>query len=234
MTADRLRGASRMLRAGRARRIHRTCLGFTLVELLVALSVMGLVAALAWQGVDSMVRTRSAVDARLQAQVRLNTALAQWQHDLQHLHDSGSVPALGFDGQSLRLVREGDEGAQVVVWSARDGRWTRWASPITTRADELQSHWLRSQQLLGREPGHITVLDTLPGWQLFYWRGNSWSNAQSTGDRTGAAGAPGTAGTPGTPSTPPAREALPQGVRLVLQLPQGPLMRDLQLAGGPP
>ena len=41
--------------------------GFTLVEVLVALVVMSLLAVMAWQGVDGMVRARDASQRRLEA-----------------------------------------------------------------------------------------------------------------------------------------------------------------------
>ena len=47
----------------------------------------------------------------------------------------------------------------MVAWALREGQWTRWMSPVTTRANELQEHWLRSQQLLGNESGQLQLLD---------------------------------------------------------------------------
>jgi general secretion pathway protein J len=63
---------------------------------------------------------------------------------------------------------------------------------------------------------------------VYFWRGNSWSNAQSTGDIAAppAAGASG-AGTGGAAAD---REKLPSGVRIVLSLPAGTLTRDVVLA----
>ena len=56
--------------------------GFTLVEVLVAMVVMAIMAGMAWQGVDGIVRTRSASQARLEQTLRLNTVIAQWDRDL--------------------------------------------------------------------------------------------------------------------------------------------------------
>ena len=39
--------------------------GFTLVEVLVALSIMAVLATMAWQGIDGMVRARDISQARL-------------------------------------------------------------------------------------------------------------------------------------------------------------------------
>lgn len=196
----------------RARAWRRAARGFTLVEVLVALAVMAVVSALAWQGVDAMGRARSASEAAAQQTLRLSTALAQWEQDLQAVTPTGAVPALRFDGATLRLTREAVGGVQVVAWSRRGEAWWRWASPAATRVAELREAWERSQQLVGSEPGTLRVLDGVGGVRVAFHRGG-WSNAQSTGDR------------PGESSPAGQDEKLPQAVRLVLELPAGELTR---------
>jgi len=211
--------------------------GFTLVEVLVALFVMALLAAMAWQGVDSMLRAREAGQARIERTLRLATVLAQWEHDLQAVHTNTVLPSsLAFDGASLRLVRDVDDGLQLVVWALREGRWQRWASPAAQRGDELQQHWLASQQLRGGEPGQLTVHEGIAAWQVYFFRGNSWSNAQSSGDMVQVPEPPPIAasGAGSAPQQPPQRlqAALPSGVRLMLQFADGDnrvLTRDVLL-----
>jgi general secretion pathway protein J len=178
---------------------------------LVALVVMSLMAAMAWQGVDGMIRARDASQRRLEATLRLNTALAQWQQDLVSIQEVPAVPGLRFDGASLQLTRRTPAGLQVVVWSLRDGRWLRWVGPATTLSRELQEGWLHSQQLQGGEAAQVAVLEGVSEWQVYFFRGNAWSNAQSSGDLAPAA--------PGASA--PARQALPGGVRLVLNFADG-------------
>ncbi len=89
-----------------------------------------------------------------------------------------------------------------------------------TRVAELQDAWLRSQQLLGNEPGQVTLQGGVTGWQVYFYRGNGWSNAQSTGDLARA---------PGGAASAAVHEALPGGVRLVVTLPAGTLTRDIAL-----
>ncbi|MFG5407616.1 prepilin-type N-terminal cleavage/methylation domain-containing protein, partial [Piscinibacter sakaiensis] len=233
--------------APRARRVAR---GFTLVEVMVALLILAIVATLAWQGVDGIVRTRDASEARLQQTLRLGTLLAQWEQDLSAVQDTnGAVPSLNFDGASLRLVRRAEGGLQLVVWSLRpstalaaggvplDGDaglaateggsvWLRWAGPVVTTRAALQETWLRSQQFQGTEPGQLPLLGGLAGWQLYFYRGNAWTNAQSSGNSA-----------PGTTFV-PTQVVAPTGVRLVLEMApggtrSGRLTRDVALGPQP-
>jgi general secretion pathway protein J len=209
--------------------MRRTARGFTLIEVLVALVVMAVLAALAWRGTDGMLRSREATRQVLDATTRLATIVTQWEQDLFALHDEASVPALAFDGRTLLLARESEGGVRIVAWSLQGGRWQRWAGPVAVRADALQESWLRAQQLLGDEPQQLRLLDGVSQWQIYYYRVNAWTNAQSTGDlREDAAPAPGAAGLPGAT---PARETLPSGLRLVLSMADGrTLTRDVLLA----
>jgi general secretion pathway protein J len=196
--------------------------GFTLVEVLVALFAMALLAALAWQGLDGVLRSRDAGRELIDTSSRLSTVLTQWEQDLQAVHDTQVVPALNFDGQSLRLTRRVDGGVALVVWAVRGGQWQRWASPVMVRAGALQQAWLSSQQFQGQEAGQLTVASAASEWQLYYHLGNEWSNAQSTGNQV----AP-----PATPSSAPAaaQVQLPQAVRLVITLQGEKLTRDIAL-----
>jgi general secretion pathway protein J len=212
-----------------SRRSH----GFTLVEVLVAMMVMAILAVMAWQGVDGIVRTRDASQVRLEQTLRMNAVLGQWEQDLAALQETNVVPGLSFDGATLRLTRRADAGLQVVTWSLQPsaegtggGQWLRWASPPIITSNVLQETWMRTQQFQGSEPGQLRALAGVTQWQVYCYRGNSWSNCQSTGN----VAAPPAQGA----SAPVLRQALPSGIRLVLDVAgntglNGTLTRDVAL-----
>jgi general secretion pathway protein J len=224
--------------------------GFTLVEVLVALVIMAVVAAMGWQGVAGMARAREIGTAASERTLRLSAVVGQWEADLAAVYDSPQVPGLSFDGASLRIARRTEDGVQLVVWSVRDGLLRRWPGPVSRRAGELQQAWLASQQLQGNEPGQLQVLDGVTDWQLYFWRGQGWSNAQSSGDLVesprvvvaaasapaGSASAPDGSASAPAPSTSvnTARSQLPSGVRLQIDLPEGRILRDVMLSPAPP
>ena len=195
--------------------------GFTLVELLVAISVMALLALVSWRGLDGMVRSQERTRAHADEVLALQTVLAQWSADLDALQAIDHTEPLAWDGQVLRLTRRStrapQEGALVVAWALRSGQWLRWQSPpVRTRA-EWQEAWQRAAQW-ARTPGDAerrweTPLMPLQSWQLFYFRGGAWANALSS---TSSAGTPRTAG-----GLSEAAASIPEGVRVQLMLPPG-------------
>ena len=213
--------------------------GFTLIEVLVAVVIMAIMSLMAWQGVDGIARARETNQVRLEQILRIETVVAQWEQDLTALQETSAVPALSCDGQSVRLTRRAEGGLQVVLWSLRpEGAasvWQRWAGPPTTTTHGLQDSWLRSQQFQGSENGQLRALEGLDSWQVYFFRGNAWSNCQSTGDLT-----PATPVTPVAASAPasgaaPQRDLLPSGVRVVLAFAPGSglagnLTRDILIA----
>lgn len=220
--------------------------GFTLVEVLVAIFAMAILSAMAWQGLESVLKAREASKGAVDRAGRLATVLTQWEQDLQAVVDTGLVPALQFDGQSVRLTRRSPPGIVIVAWAVREGRWQRWTSPPLAQADALQQAWLAALQLQGSEPGQVLLADAAEGWQVYFFFDGNWANAQSTGNVVAAPPPPpatpgsgaggGTTGGTGTPPAPNplpvAREQLPQAVRIVVTLAGQALTRDIALGPG--
>jgi general secretion pathway protein J len=195
--------------------------GFTLVELLVALFVMALMAALSWRGLDGMVRAKEMTQARADETLTLQVGLQQWTADLDAIEQLYGMKALEWNGRVLRLTRRSTasitDGVLVVGWTRRDvngtSTWLRWQSaPVTTRG-ELEQAWQRADQW-AQNPGdddraREVAIAPLDDWQLFYFRENAWTNPQSSDVTTNTINATATTG------------QLPDGVRLVLTLPPG-------------
>ena len=200
--------------------------GFTLVEVLVALAIMALLAALAWQGLDGMLRARDGNQQALERVLRLDTAIVQWEQDLQSVVDVGAVPPLAFGGGTLLLTRRSAGGVAVVAWSLREGRWQRWSGPALVQTGALQDAWLQAQSLLGNEPGQVSVAEHADGWQLYKYINGSKSNFQSSGD---VAPPPALAA-----SGAPPREALPDAVEMVIRIDGQALTRLVALGPGGP
>ena len=209
----------------------RQAAGFTLVELLIALFAMSLLAVLGWRGLDGMTRAQAYTEARADDVLTLQTGLAQWAADLEAMdQQAGMPPAIDWNGRVLRLTRRSTtkitEGVLVVGWARRNvpagSVWMRWQSPpVTTRA-ELEQAWQRADlwaQNQGGGDAREVAVAPLDDWQVFFYRGNAWTNPQSSGI--------GSPGSPGPPPAPGAFAPVPDGVRLVLALPAGQAISGL-------
>ena len=191
----------------------------------MAVAAMAVLAGLAWRGIDGMLRSGEATEAAMDRTLRLGTVLTQWEQDLAAVQDSPAAPPLQFDGRTLRLTRATPEGLRVVAWWVDDGAWWRWVGPVVQRRGDLQQSWLASQQLQGGDANALRLIDGVEAWQVVYYRGNAWTNAQSSGD--------GTSPMQNDDPLAPVREDLPDGVRLVLTLANGTLTRDLMVPPRP-
>lgn len=212
----------------------RCARGFTLVEVLVALSIMAVIALLSWRGIDSMVRAQDATRDYTDQVMTLQTGLAQWQADLDAMMvwpasttvltttttdqpaTLASQRSLAWDGSTLRITRtdaaDTAAGLRVVAWTRRpDGRWQRWQSaPVRSQA-EWSAAWDAAARWAGGAdtdaPGGGAQAVTVAQalqWQLYYYRNNTWSNPLSSESASASA-----------------TRTLPDGVRLLVTLAPG-------------
>ncbi len=183
--------------------------GFTLVEVLVALAIMAVMAALTWRGIDGMARAQQDTHQHADQVLALQAGLAQWRADLDAMMvwptpapSPGAAPttaapvqrSLAWDGRVLRITRTapGDAGAglRVVAWARRstDGAWLRWQSaPVLSQrtwqaAWDAAARWAEAGAPL--DPGNpntqAVAITVAQDWQLHYFRGNAWSNPLSS------------------------------------------------------
>ena len=101
--------------------------GFTLIEVLVALTIMAVMAMLTWRGIDGMVRAQDSTRRYTDDVLALQAGLAQWRADLDAMMvwplAEGSTPyqtgagqrSLSWDGRLLRIFGIGHALEDVAV-----------------------------------------------------------------------------------------------------------------------
>lgn len=121
---------------------HRPSVGFTLLEVLIALGIVAVLALLSWRGLEEVLRMSTrlvGVDDRLAQEAAL---FNQLQNDLQSAEydlstDNGSVPPVRLTGSGLDIstVRraEGELSyRQQVTWVWGNGQLTRQVGAVNT------------------------------------------------------------------------------------------------------
>ena len=207
--------------------------GFTLIELLVAISLMALMAVLSWRGLDGISRAQTQLQQRSDDVQTLQATLGQWGADLDAMAEQPNAPSLDWDGRAMRILRRGSaaprEGLYVVAWTLRNvdgvGQWLRWQSPELRSRGELDLAWQKAQ-VWAQTPSdedrlrevRTVALDAL---QIFYYRGNAWTNPLSSAGVVAGTSEVNPAAAPTADAPVLASEATPDGVRLVLKLSAG-------------
>ena len=207
----------------------RRAAGFTLVEVLVALVILAILSAMAFRGIDAVVRAKEAALAATDRTLKLNTGMSQFEYDVSQIVNTNVLPqAVMFDGATLRVARRTPDGIQLVLWTLQDRRWQRWASGSFIHMSELTDAWMRTQQWDAISGNAVTVLDNVDGFQVYLCNpaavntpGCSWNNVQST---QGAQAQ--------QPNTPPGQKVTavqPAAIRITLKLAEGELSREREL-----
>lgn len=123
--------------------------GFALVELLVAISVLAIIAVLGWRGLDTIVRSRVILMSELEQMRGLQLAFAQLQNDCANLVDPtdiGGRAVLAAQQGRLTLVRSTLMENQpsrlaVIAYRFKEGKLTRQATVGTRSLAELDAMW---------------------------------------------------------------------------------------------
>jgi general secretion pathway protein J len=123
--------------------------GLTLIELLVAISILGFVAVMGWRGLDSIIRSRTALNNQLEQTRGMQLAFAQLQSDCAHLADNTLLPGrptINVAPNKLSLIRSINTEnqptrMQVVSYRVQDNKLTRQESPYTRDLKELNNYW---------------------------------------------------------------------------------------------
>ena len=163
--------------------------GLTLVELLVAISVLALIAVLGWRGLDSIVRARIALTSDLEQTRGMQLAFAQLQSDCTHLAGTAALPnrvPLLVERGRLTLVRtvfadDRPPRLQVIAYRVKDGVLTRRESEATRDLTELDTLWLAAvndidtnQAPFDRLRTGVVLQSGVTALTMRLWAGGGW------------------------------------------------------------
>jgi len=155
--------------------------GFTLVELLVAITVLAIVAVLGWRGLDSIIRSRAVLTEQMDHSRGIQLAFAQMQSDLEQLADKdllGSRQQLVADNARLIFVRtvfpeNGPSQLQVVSYRVRDGVLSRRESVNTRDLTQLDSLWQVALGDTDPVPG-VALQAGVADMAIRLWENGAW------------------------------------------------------------
>lgn len=133
--------------------------GLTLIELLIAITVLAVVAVLGWRGLDSIVRSRIALSADMERTRGVQLAFAQLERDCANIISPEMFPnrpPLVAEQQRLVLIRKvftenQPVRLQIVAYRVRNGVLTRRESRPTRDLNELETAWQINDDSLARE-----------------------------------------------------------------------------------
>jgi len=172
--------------------------GFTLVELLVAISILAIVAVLGWRGLDSIIRARVTLTEQLEETRGMQLTFAQMQSDCANVVPAlviGSRPQLLADGERLRLVRtvfadDQPSRLEVVVYRLKDGVLSRRESIATRDLKQLDSLWSSTaDDTDGTQP--VALQSGVTSMAMRMWLGNGPWQTAVVPDATAKPAAPG-------------------------------------------
>ncbi|WP_426162440.1 PulJ/GspJ family protein [Pseudoduganella sp. R-31] len=126
--------------------MKNTC-GFTLVELLVAITVLAIVAVMGWRGLDGIVRSREQLTQNMEQTRGIQLTFAQLQSDLEQIADKPLLREhqnILADNSRLVFIRtvlseNAASQLQLVSYIIRDGVLSRSESAVTRELVQLDA-----------------------------------------------------------------------------------------------
>jgi general secretion pathway protein J len=155
--------------------------GFTLVELLVAISILAVVAVLGWRGLDSIVRARASLTEQMETTRGMQLAFAQMQSDCEHKAGRDIVdrrPWLQVDQGRFTLVRtvfteNQPSRLQVVSYRLVNGALVRRESAPTRDLTQLDALWQAALSDTDPSPA-VTLQSGVTAMTVSIWQNGGW------------------------------------------------------------
>ena len=206
--------------------------GFTLLELLVAITVLSIVSMIAWRGLDSLVATRERLEPEVDDVRSLLTAFGQMERDLTQVTNPAFLGlttsplniGVADGGQVIELARVASPVAdratevQTVFYRVVDGTLVRQATPPLPAFDRANAENFETARLMGQVQSiAVRVWQVPTGWVSPF--NPDASGTQSTGTQP-------------TGTQPTARtQAVPPGIEVTLLRTDGKQFRRVFLVG---
>ena len=211
--------------------------GFTLLELLVAITVLSIVSMIAWRGLDSLVATRERLEPEVDDVRSLLTAFGQMERDLTQVTNPAFLGlttsplniGVADGGQVIELARVASPVAdratevQTVFYRVVDGTLVRQATPPLPAFDRANAENFETARLMGQVQSiAVRVWQVPTGWVSPF--NPDASGTQSTGTQP--------TGTQPTGTQPTSRiQAVPPGIEVTVLRTDGKQFRRVFLVG---
>jgi general secretion pathway protein J len=160
--------------------------GFTLVELLVAISILGMVAVLGWRGLDGIVRARANLTDQMEVTRGMQLAFAQMQSDAEHMAGATLVAnrqTLDSSDGRLTLVRtvfleNTASRVQVISYRLVGGVLLRRESAATRDLAQLDILWKAAISDTDTTPP-VALQAGIAAMQMLVWQNGAWAQSVS-------------------------------------------------------
>jgi general secretion pathway protein J len=163
-------------------------LGFTLIEMLIAIGILAMIAVLGWRGLDSMLRSRVALTDSMQQTRAMQRTFAQLQDDCAHLavvEAIGEYARLRIEPNRFGLIRsvlapDQATSLQAVVYQVDNGTLRRRESPPSRDLQSLERFLL--QPIAGSAVRDTPLQDGILGMAVRTWT-DKWTTLPDTTSR---------------------------------------------------
>ena len=158
--------------------LHLNQSGVTLVELLLAIAILGIIAVLGWKGLDSIIFSQRTLSEDVENIRNLQIVFAQLQTDCLKLAKPNRINGrspLAINDNVLIISREshlinGTPGVQIVKYYLEDEHLMRWASPTTRSIESLHRYFIQREANVSNPP--ISLLSSVDNIEINLWDQN--------------------------------------------------------------